>query len=140
RGEACTHERLIELAGREPRWHQVVLAPIMVEGRFNGYYIVSSDVHEIKVAQERLREQEAQLRLYTDNIPDAVAYLDRSRRIVFANRHFAKQRDTTADKIIGLTTTELMGGETAEWIAERTQKVFDRAEVATYERQHKMSD
>ncbi len=134
RGESCTHERLIELPGREPRWHQVQLAPIMVEGRFNGYYIVSSDIHEIKLAQERLLEQEAQLRLYTDNIPDSVAYLDRSRRILFANRHFAQQRGTTQEEIVGRTSTELMGPETAAWIAERTQKVFDRGEVATYER------
>jgi diguanylate cyclase (GGDEF)-like protein/PAS domain S-box-containing protein len=133
-GETCIHERLVELPGREPRWHQVRLAPIMVEGRFNGYYIVSSDIHEIKVAQERLRGQEAQLRLYTDNIPDAVAYLDRSRRILFANRHFAHQRGKTQDDIVGLTTAELMGAETAAWIAERTQKVFDLAEEATYER------
>ena len=134
RGETCVHERLIELPGREPRWHQVALAPIMVEGRFNGYYIVSSDIHEIKVAQERLREQEAQLRLYTDNIPDAVAYLDRSRRILFANRHFAQQRGSTQSDIVGRTTAELMGPETAAWIAERTQKVYDHGEEATYER------
>jgi diguanylate cyclase (GGDEF)-like protein/PAS domain S-box-containing protein len=134
RGETCTHERLIDLPGRTPRWHQVQLAPIMVDGRFNGYYIVSSDIHDIKVAQERLREQEAQLRLYTDNIPDAVAYLDRSRRILFANRHFAKQRGATQESIVGLTTAELMGAETAAWIAERTQKVFDRGVEATYER------
>ncbi|HUQ29463.1 MAG TPA: PAS domain-containing protein [Usitatibacter sp.] len=134
RGETCTHERLIDLPGREPRWHQVQLAPIMVDGRFNGYYIVSSDIHEIKIAQERLRAQEAQLRLYTDNIPDSVAYLDRNRRILFANRHFAQQRATTQEEIVGRTTTELMGAETAAWIAERTQKVFDRGEEATYER------
>jgi diguanylate cyclase (GGDEF)-like protein/PAS domain S-box-containing protein len=140
RGESCVHERLIDLPGREPRWHQVVLAPIMVEGRFNGYYIVSSDVHEIKLAQEKLREQEAQLRLYTDNIPDAVAYLDRNRRILFANRHFAQQRGSTQQDIVGKTTAELMGAETAAWIAERTQKVYDRGEEATYERVMKLPD
>ena len=134
RGETCMHERLVELPGREPRWHQVRLAPIMVEGRFNGYYIVSTDIHEIKVAQEKLRDQETQLRLYTDNIPDAVAYLDRNRRILFANRHFAQQRGTTQAEVVGRTTAELMGPETAAWIAERTQRVFDNAEEATYER------
>jgi diguanylate cyclase (GGDEF)-like protein/PAS domain S-box-containing protein len=134
RGETCQHERLIALPGRPARWHQVVLAPIMVEGRFNGYYIVSSDIHEIKMAQDRLAGQEAQLRLYTDNIPDSVAYLDRDRRILFANRHFAQQRGVTPEQIVGRTTAELMGHETAAWIAERTQKVFDKGEEATYER------
>jgi diguanylate cyclase (GGDEF)-like protein/PAS domain S-box-containing protein len=136
RGEHCSYERLIGPPGGDQRWHLVNLAPIMdEEGRFNGYFSVGSDIHDIKVAQERLHEQEAQLRLYTDNIPDAVAYLDRGRRILFANRHFAEQRGLRVEDVVGQTTRELMGEQVGAWIAERTQKVFDRGEVATYERQ-----
>ncbi|HST02120.1 MAG TPA: PAS domain-containing protein, partial [Usitatibacter sp.] len=139
RGETCTHERLVGAPGRPKRWHQVQLAPIMVtlddgSKRFNGYYIVSSDIHDIKSAQERLAAQEAQLRLYTDNIPDSVAYLDRGRRFVFANRHFAEQRGLRVDQIIGHTSEEVMGREVAAWIAERTQRVLDHGETAGYER------
>ncbi len=145
RGDTCTHERLVGPPGEEPRWHLVQLAPIMValeDGapRFNGYYIVSSDIHDIKLAQERLAAQEAQLRLYTDNIPDSVAYLDRSRTILFANRHFAELRGMRPDDIVGRTTAEVLGPETAAWIAQRTQKVFDRGETATYERLITMPD
>ena len=134
RGETCTHERLVGRPGEEGRWHLVRLAPIMVDGRFNGYYIVSSDIHDIKLGGERLRAQERQLRLYTDNIPDSVAYLNRDRRILFANRHFAAQRGLRPEEIVGRTTAEFLGPETAAWIAERTQKVFDRGEEVTYER------
>jgi diguanylate cyclase (GGDEF)-like protein/PAS domain S-box-containing protein len=135
RGENCTYERLVGPPGGEERWHLVRLAPLAdAEGRFNGYYIVGSDIHDIKLAQQRLAAQEEQLRLYTDNIPDAVAYLNRERRIVFANRHFAQQRGATPEDIIGRTTPELMGEDVAAWIRERTQKVFDRGETATYER------
>jgi diguanylate cyclase (GGDEF)-like protein/PAS domain S-box-containing protein len=135
RGETCTYERLVGPPGGEQRWHLVHLAPIMdAEGHFNGYYIVGSDIHDMKLAQERLREQDAQLRLYTDNIPDAVAYLNRDRVVLFANRHFAEQRSLTRAQIIGRTTSELMGPETASWIAERTQKVLDHGEEASYER------
>ncbi len=141
RGETCTYERLVGPPGGEARWYLVRLAPILdAQARFNGYYIVGSDIHDIKLAQERLASQEAQLRLYTDNIPDAVAYLDRERRILFANRHFALQRGTTPAAIIGLTTTELMGAEMATWIAGRTQRVFDHGETATYERVGSMPD
>ncbi len=134
RGESCTYERLVGPPGGEERWHLVRLAPIMDGSRFNGYYLVASDIHDIKLAQEQLASQEAQVRLYTDNIPDAVAYLNRERRIVFANKHFALQRGTTPDAIVGLTTPELLGPDTAAWIKERTQKVFDSGETATYDR------
>jgi diguanylate cyclase (GGDEF)-like protein/PAS domain S-box-containing protein len=141
RGETCTYERMVGPPGAEQRWHLVRLAPIMdSEGRFNGYYVVGSDIHDIKLAQHRLAAQEAQLRLYTDNIPDAVAYLNRERRILFANRHFAQQRGRKPEAIVGLTTPELMGPEMAQWIRERTQKVFDEGAEATYERVAEMPD
>ena len=134
-GEAVSYERLITSPGGEARWYLVRLVPIMdAQGQFDGYYVVGSDVHDIKLAQERLAAQEAQMRLYTDNIPDAVAYLNRERRILFANRHFAAQRGVTPEEIIGKTSSDIMGPEVAAWIAQRTQKVFDHGETATYER------
>jgi diguanylate cyclase (GGDEF)-like protein/PAS domain S-box-containing protein len=140
-GETCTYERLVGPPGGEARWHLVRLAPIMdEEGHFNGYYIVGSDIHDMKLAEERLRSQQEQLRLFADNIPDSVAYLDRDRRIRFANRQFAALRGVPVEEIVGKTTAQLMGTEVAAWIAERTQRVLDHGEVATYERQIPLPD
>jgi diguanylate cyclase (GGDEF)-like protein/PAS domain S-box-containing protein len=142
RGEPCSFERKVGPQGGEQRWHLVNLAPIMdARGAFNGCYIVASDIHDIKMGEERLRAQQVQLRLFTDNIPDAVAYFDRERRIRFANRKFAMLRGfATAEEVIGKTTVETVGPEVAAWIAQRTQKVLDRGEVATYERLTPMPD
>jgi diguanylate cyclase (GGDEF)-like protein/PAS domain S-box-containing protein len=141
RGEPCSFERLVGPENGEKRWYLVNLAPIMdAQGVFNGCYIVGSDIHDIKMGEERLRAQQAQLRLFTDNIPDAVAYLDRNRRILFANRKFAMLRGVSTEEIIGRSSVEAMGPEVAAWIAQRTQKVFDRGEVATYERLTQMPD
>src|SRR5688572_24142226 len=135
RGEVCTYERLITPPEGEARWYLVRLVPIIDDaGRFGGYYVVGSDIHDIKLAQERLAAKEAQLRLYTDNIPDAVAYLNRERRIVFANRHFAAQRGAAPGEVVGKTTAEFLGPDLATWIAQRTQRVFDHGETVTYER------
>jgi len=135
RGETCSYERTVGPPGAEARWHLVRLVPITdPKTGFNGYYVVGSDIHDMKLAEERLRESEQQLRLYTDNIPDAVAYLDRNRVIRFVNKHFAEQRGVPVSEIVGRTTSQALGDEVAGWIAERTQKVFDRGEVTTYER------
>src|SRR5688572_670014 len=134
-GEVCTYERLITPPEGEARWYLVRLVPIIDDaGGFGGYYVVGSDIHDIKLAQERLAAKEAQLRLYTDNIPDAVAYLNRERRIVFANRHFAAQRGAAPGEVVGKTTAEFLGPDLATWIAQRTQRVFDHGETVTYER------
>ncbi len=140
-GETCSYERLVGPPGGEQRWHLVRLAPIMdSEAHFSGYYIVGSDIHDMKLAEERLRAQQEQLRLFADNVPDSVAYLDRERRVRFANRQFAALRGVPVEQIVGRTTAELMGEEVAAWIAERTQKVLERGEVATYERRIALAD
>lgn len=135
RGEKRTYERLATMQDGAQRWVRVHLVPDTdAEGRVKGLYSLMIDIDRDHRMRQALEIQQAQLRLYTDNIPDAVAYLDRERRILFANRHFAEQRGTTTDAIVGKTTSELLGSEVAKWIAERTQKVFDRGESATYER------
>ncbi|MGE5096347.1 MAG: PAS domain S-box protein [Betaproteobacteria bacterium] len=134
KGETCTFERIFA-AGGEPRWHLVRLTPLSdADGLFHGYYFVGSDIHDIKLAQERLHAQEARLRLFTDNIPDSVCYVDRDYRIAFANRHFAEQREMRMEDVVGRTIEEVVGEEAAAWVAQRTGKVLDRGEVATYER------
>ncbi len=87
RGEACSYERLVGPPGGQMRWFLVRLEPHIAEGGgYAGYYIVGTDIHDVKLAQERVAEQEAKIRLYTDNIPVSVAYLDTQRRYLFVNR------------------------------------------------------
>ena len=141
RGEKRTYERAATSPGGETRWVRVHLVPDFgADGEVKGIYTLMIDVDEDHRTREALQRQEAQLRLYTDNIPDAVAYLNTERRVLFANRHFADQRHTTPEAIIGRTTAELMGEKVAAWIAERTRKVLERGEVATYEREMRLDD
>ena len=155
RGEKRSYERIAKMRDGRQRWVRVHLIPDFgPEGGVAGVYSLMIDVdvdhrmreelerqvEDIRRGQVQLAVQEAQLRLYTDNIPDAVAYLNRERRVIFANRHFALQRGTTPEAVIGRTTPELLGPEMAAWIRERTQKVFDHGETATYERIATMPD
>ena len=116
------------------------LAPIMVPSRrARASTATTSSAATSTTSSSRRsasRAQEAQLRLYTDNIPDSVAYLDREPPHPLRQPPLrASSAAPRPDEIVGRTTAELMGPETAAWIAERTQKVFDRGEIATYERE-----
>ena len=135
RGEACLYERLVGPGPDDMRWFQVRLVPHMDEdGAFAGYYIVGTDIHELKLAQERLAEQEAKLRLFTDNIPVAVAYLDTQRRYVFVNRAFAETRGKSLEQIIGHTSAEVLGEEVAAQLEPTVRRVLS-GETATFERE-----
>jgi diguanylate cyclase (GGDEF)-like protein/PAS domain S-box-containing protein len=135
RGQACAYERLAGPAGGEKRWYQVRLEPHMDEGgEFAGYYIVGTDIHEVKLAQERLAEQEAKLRLYTDNIPVSVVYLDTESRFVFVNRTFAEVNGLAREAIIGRKLSEVLGRDAADALAGVAKRVL-AGESVTYERQ-----
>jgi diguanylate cyclase (GGDEF)-like protein/PAS domain S-box-containing protein len=134
-GEKRTYERMAPVKGGTPRWVRVHLVPdVAPEGDVRGLYTLMIDVDRDHRMREALELKEAQLRQFTDNIPDSVAYLDRDRVIRFANRHFAEQRGIPVSELVGRTSAETLGPATAAWIAERTQKVFDHGEEATYER------
>jgi diguanylate cyclase (GGDEF)-like protein/PAS domain S-box-containing protein len=135
RGEKRVYERLATRADGEERWLRVFIVPdVAPDGAVRGAYSIVLDVDEDHRMREALQRQEAQLRHFADNIPDAVAYLDRGRRILFANRQFAALRGLTLGQILGRTSAEAMGPEVAAWIAQRTQKVLERGEATSYER------
>lgn len=141
KGETRVYERLATANDGSERWVRVHLVPdIDAEGVVQGLYTLMLDVDRDHRMREALERQEAQLRSFADNIPDAVAYLDRERHVLFANRLYAQQRGLNPHQIVGRTTEELLGRELAAWIAERTQKVLDLGEVASYERQMLMPD
>lgn len=135
RGEACSYERLAGPEGGEQRWFQVRLEPHVGEdGAYAGYYVVGTDIHEIKLAQARVEEQEAKLRLFTENVPVAIAYLDTQRRYVFVNRTFAQFRGLEPAQVIGRTSAEVLGAEAAAALTPIVQRVL-AGETMTYERQ-----
>ena len=103
-------------------------------GAYAGCYIVGTDIHELKLARERLAEQEAKIRLFTDNVPASIAYLDTQRRYVFVNRTFVENRGIPRERIVGHTSEEVLGREVAEFLAPTVGRVL-AGETATYERQ-----
>ncbi|HET7548243.1 MAG TPA: PAS domain-containing protein, partial [Usitatibacter sp.] len=112
RGEKRVYERLATRADGEERWLRVFIVPdVAPDGAVRGAYSIVLDVDEDHRMREALQRQEAQLRHFADNIPDAVAYLDRGRRILFANRQFAALRGLTLGQILGRTSAEAMGPE-----------------------------
>jgi diguanylate cyclase (GGDEF)-like protein/PAS domain S-box-containing protein len=135
RGEVVTYERLAGQPGGERRWLLVRLEPWMdASGAYAGCYIVGTDIHELKLARERLAEQEAKIRLFTDNVPGSIAYLDTHRRYVFVNRGFVENRGIPRERILGRTSEEVLGREVADFLAPTVERVM-AGKTATYERQ-----
>ncbi|MEM9304673.1 MAG: PAS-domain containing protein, partial [Pseudomonadota bacterium] len=93
RGEAHTEQRVwpdgrvIEVQGRP-----------MPGG---GYVTTYTDVTPYKRAEEAVRASEEQVRLYTDNAPAMLTYIDADRRLRFANRAYLEFVGSDRDAVLG---------------------------------------
>src|SRR5256884_8699259 len=69
-------------------------------GKIAMWYGVSTDIENLKQTEEKLREDERELRQITDAIPQAVVVLDPSGMAIYANRATLDYTGLTADDVI----------------------------------------
>jgi PAS domain S-box-containing protein len=72
---------------------------------------VVQDITARKLAEEKLRGQEAQLRLITTNAPIILSHCSHDLRLLFVNRAYAERFDLRPEDIIGRTVPEVIGSE-----------------------------
>ncbi len=133
-GEHVTYERLAEYPGRDSRWVRGHLVPDRRDdGSVAGIYTVLTDIHDDVIMRDNLREQERQLRLFTNNIPASIAYIDCDRRYRFVNNTFLQQRGKSREDVIGRTTEEILGADAARLADPYVAKAM-AGETVTYER------
>ena len=91
-GEHVEYERIGQNANGQRRWMHGRMAPDLDStGKVRGLYCTEYDIHDLKQTEQELAAREKQLRLFTDNIPEPVVYLDADRRYVFVNEAFGRK-------------------------------------------------
>ena len=76
--------------------------------------VTSSDVSPYKDAESALRESEQAIRIYTDNVPAMIAYIDRDYRIQFVNKAFERTMRVWREQVIGRPNQEIFTKEEYE--------------------------
>ena len=133
-GETQTYDRLSDFPQRGERWIRAHLVPdIQDDGRVAGVYSVLIDIHDDVMLRQSLEQQERQLRLFTDNIPEAIAYLDTERRYKFVNNTFLKLQGKSRLDVIGKTSAEILGDNAAQLAEPHVERAF-KGDTVVYER------
>ncbi|HEX3632186.1 MAG TPA: PAS domain-containing protein [Casimicrobiaceae bacterium] len=134
-GENVEYERVGSSADGKRRWMHGRIAPDLdAAGSVRGLYCTEYDIHDLKLTEQALAAREEQLRLFTDNIPEPVVYVDLDRHYTFVNDAFVTLVGISRDEIIGKSVADVLGPEAFEF----QQPFIDRAargESVTYERE-----
>jgi len=134
-GEHVEYERIGQNANGQRRWMHGRIAPDLdAAGKVRGLYCTEYDIHDLKLTEQALAAREEQLRLFTDNIPEPVVYLDSDRRYVFVNEAFLRLYGLTREQVIGKRPDEVLGIEASQALAPGRERVITEGEAVTYER------
>jgi PAS domain S-box-containing protein len=73
-----------------------------------GYVNTYMNITQHKQVEEALRESEQNIRIYTDNVPVLIAYLDTERRYLFVNKAYAEAFGFDRQTLIGMPAYKVM--------------------------------
>lgn len=90
-------------------WVSVKIAPILVDGRIEGYVGTLDDITLVRKSMVALRENEARLRTIADTMPAMIAYLDMDEVYVFQNRTYEREFTRLGVQAIGRSSREVVG-------------------------------
>src|SRR5436190_4910489 len=124
-GEHVEYQRIGQNANGQRRWMHGRVAPDLDStGKVRGLYCTEYDIHDLKSAEQALAAREEQLRLFTDNIPEPVVYLDAERKYAFVNESFLQLNGLDRDAVIGKSSEEVIGVEAAQALAPFHDRAF----------------
>jgi diguanylate cyclase (GGDEF)-like protein/PAS domain S-box-containing protein len=116
-GATVSYERRERQLEGDARWTRITLFPDReVGGRVGGAFAVMNDIDDDIRIRDALKSQESQMRLFADNIPGPIAYIDRSLKYTFVNQAFANSVCKPQDEIYGKTPFEVMTADVAAFI------------------------
>ena len=81
--------------------HGRIAPDLDASGTVRGLYCTEYDIHDLTLTEQALAAREEQLRLFMDNIPEPVVYLDENLRYVFVNESFLRLHGLDRDNVIG---------------------------------------
>jgi diguanylate cyclase (GGDEF)-like protein/PAS domain S-box-containing protein len=107
-GERLRYELVSENAGGEQ--HDIVhyVPDRDAEGRVQGLFTISQDVTALKRLEAARAESEKRIRTIADNVPAAIAYLNRHERYLFANAAFLEAFGISSEDLVGQRVADVL--------------------------------
>ncbi|UGQ44619.1 sensor domain-containing diguanylate cyclase [Massilia endophytica] len=92
-------------------WTSVKIAPIVVDGRIEGYVGTLDDITVVRKSLMALRESEARLRTIADSLPAMIAYIDFDEIFRFQNVAYEREFSVNGEPPTGHPVREVVSEE-----------------------------
>ena len=92
-------------------WVSMKIAPILIDGRIEGYVGSLDDITILRESEVALLESEARLRTIADTLPAMIAYIDADQVYRFLNLAYEREFGLTGLQVLGRSVRETMGAE-----------------------------
>jgi len=90
-------------------WTSMKVAPIIVDGRIEGFVSTLDDITLMRKSVMALRESEARLRTIADTLPAMIAYIDFDEVYRFNNIAYEREFSRSGMDVMGKTVRETVG-------------------------------
>ncbi len=120
-----------EVETREGRCYLRRIHPYRThDDRIAGIVATFHDVTELKEAEQKVRDQESQLRLITNSLPVLIAYVDDQEIYRFANATYETWFGVDAKQVVGRTVRDVLGEEAYDQIRKNIHRALSGEEVS----------
>ncbi|KAB8042870.1 PAS domain S-box protein [Janthinobacterium aquaticum] len=92
-------------------WVSLKLAPILVDGRVDGWVGSLDDITTLRLSEVALLESEARLRTIADTLPAMVAYIDADQVYRFLNVAYERELGMPAAQVLGRRIPDTVSAE-----------------------------
>jgi diguanylate cyclase (GGDEF)-like protein/PAS domain S-box-containing protein len=130
--------RFLHAKGRTV-WVSVKTAPILVDGRIEGYVGSVDDITTRRAAEQALSDSEQRLRTIADTLPALVAYIDADEHYRFNNIAYERMYGISRDAIRDRSLRDFLGDTQYQRIAPYVQRVL-QGETVTFEQEEQTDD
>jgi len=119
---SCEHR--LHMADGSWRWH--LSRALLVQDPVQGFkwYGTATDIHERKLVEEALRENEAQLQTILQNVPVSVYLLTTDQRYLYVNRHYEDLAGIPNAEIQGKSIYDMFDPATATTLVANDQRAL----------------
>jgi diguanylate cyclase (GGDEF)-like protein/PAS domain S-box-containing protein len=90
-------------------WTSIKVAPIVIDGKIDGYVGTLDDITLVRKSVMALRESEARLRTIADTLPAMIAYIDFDEVYRFHNLAYEREFSITGLQVTGKSVRETVG-------------------------------